>query len=821
MKITVYITCFLLVVIFSFGVFAQDTEVAVLDLGSYPEPFVKENILSSFVIVGERASSSDVIGASNVVARLSQGGVCIESDLDTFKIETPEYHFLGTSTMSGLVDQVGGDNLDVLKPGVMSVSSGDFAYKQYIKLPATGVSNEVDPDDPTDWPKVYTKYNNRAFVYSYSVEFEEPLAVENDANDELAGLEEEDIVLLGKTLTFVDTDHTAQNNIVLTLMRGPVQDTLNEGETKTYILDDGNDYEVSLDFVGTDSVKFIVNGEKTAALNVGDIRKVAGIQLGVGSILSQQYASGIKQAKFFLGADKIVLKDTNIGDHSHSHELKVGEENIDGTSVTIIGSDEGVSNGDVVNIEQILINFTADDTYYVPEGGSLLDKVDDKDAIFLQGFDFLYTKMDLGNPSDVWLEPQSISEYKMTFTNKNGETITFPVFGYENNGYFMGEDSSPNKDLIVNENSTINDEDYFIISSNDISHVLRYRSISTSDNTLKFEDLATGEEIEIIYDEATIGDDGGIDGYFNMDGYQYGVAVQANDADVRVDLDSDGTVENGSVVTFTTQAGSVVRLNDTSNRSFTVTSKDKETDFSAAIYVALGVNVDGMDVGKKDVMEFAVGWNSDNSELRLNATAFKGLEVALTQLDDMEISQGADLYGTVVVRDYTSDQDTLRVITYDQELFFDMRVVAGGTTAQDIINAESGGTTCVKGSIDLGSLEISKLDSDITAEDKENRNLVLVGGPCANDLVAELALKNNTRSCEEWLSGDYQGEAIIQLVDNAFIDGKYALLVAGLDAKDTRRASYALQNYQNHISAMAGKTQVNVKGESVTSPIVS
>ena len=77
---------------------------------------------------------------------------------------------------------------------------------------------------------------------------------------------------------------------------------------------------------------------------------------------------------------------------------------------------------------------------------------------------------------------------------------------------------------------------------------------------------------------------------------------------------------------------------------------------------------------------------------------------------------------------------------------------------------------------------------EIVTEDKadKNMNLILVGGPVANTLVADLV--NAGKSKVDW----YTSEGDIEVIKDAFKTGKYAIIVAGKDRDATRAAAEAL-----------------------------
>lgn len=83
-------------------------------------------------------------------------------------------------------------------------------------------------------------------------------------------------------------------------------------------------------------------------------------------------------------------------------------------------------------------------------------------------------------------------------------------------------------------------------------------------------------------------------------------------------------------------------------------------------------------------------------------------------------------------------------------------------------------------------------------------NLILVGGPCANPLVETVF----GLTCDGWSYS--AGEAVVKLAANG---EKVAMLVAGTDALDTRRAGKAVAGYSNY--KFEG-TEVLVKGATLT-----
>jgi hypothetical protein len=114
---------------------------------------------------------------------------------------------------------------------------------------------------------------------------------------------------------------------------------------------------------------------------------------------------------------------------------------------------------------------------------------------------------------------------------------------------------------------------------------------------------------------------------------------------------------------------------------------------------------------------------------------------------------------------------------------------------------------------------VVKLDSEVTTSDESNNDLILVGGPCINTLVAQLATGGKfPYTCANWPGRNF---GRIQLVSDAFATGKTALVVAGTRADDTRLASQIVQNaFPLATDSQKTGTSVEVTG-SVTAPVYS
>lgn len=104
---------------------------------------------------------------------------------------------------------------------------------------------------------------------------------------------------------------------------------------------------------------------------------------------------------------------------------------------------------------------------------------------------------------------------------------------------------------------------------------------------------------------------------------------------------------------------------------------------------------------------------------------------------------------------------------------------------------------------------IAKLDTEVNTASLDH-NLVVVGGPCANRVAAEL-MGVNFGQWPECAAGIEQDSAIIKIFDDAFSSGKVAVLVAGYNAENTRAAASILQQYDTKLADIDA-SEVIVRG---------
>lgn len=208
--------------------------------------------------------------------------------------------------------------------------------------------------------------------------------------------------------------------------------------------------------------------------------------------------------------------------------------------------------------------------------------------------------------------------------------------------------------------------------------------------------------------------------------------------------------------------------------------------------------------------------------ISINATSFDRLGALESDAEANDIKLGSasmaakeddvrTAYGTVIVDpENNADADTVVLSIPADRVYATVTISGSGSTVSTVAATEGSYTPAA-----LPATGIAKLDRD--AEASKTGNLILVGGPVVNSLVAELAADGKTRTVDEWRTETdgvrvYEDTALIQAVDNAFTTGKTALVVAGYDAADTGNAAYVLQNYAKFAAQLDGKAEVAVTG---------
>ncbi|MBD3155242.1 MAG: S-layer protein [Candidatus Aenigmarchaeota archaeon] len=152
-----------------------------------------------------------------------------------------------------------------------------------------------------------------------------------------------------------------------------------------------------------------------------------------------------------------------------------------------------------------------------------------------------------------------------------------------------------------------------------------------------------------------------------------------------------------------------------------------------------------------------------------------------------------------------SDEVVLRV---PQEQVFAKIVVKGPSTT---VTSSTSGT--VKKVVPVTNA-VAKLDTEVSLP--VGKNLVLVGGPAVNRLTAQAMGLDYPTYGGSGLLPFSEGEGYIALYDSGLESGKYAVVVAGWAAGDTRNAASVLQQFGSFNSQLDGNVAVKVTSVSAS-----
>jgi hypothetical protein len=295
------------------------------------------------------------------------------------------------------------------------------------------------------------------------------------------------------------------------------------------------------------------------------------------------------------------------------------------------------------------------------------------------------------------------------------------------------------------------------------------------------------------------------DGTLVVGGSSFGFDVNEGvSPTIEVDLDNSGNWAAGFSVPIVTEGGYIIDLgqDQTPNGNDVVASLTTlGKRFDAGVY-------DG--VSDYEQVQVTIDDGNTVADVSVAPVALKSL-LEMQSVEGQDLKRGMTKYGALFELTDSSDANDADdlTITYPLAERGALVYVVGGV-AQSSRTGSSKGTveTVVIEKINVGA---AKLDSEIS--NVWAQNLVLVGGPCANQAALEV-MGVSAGTCAD---GFMEGKAMIKLYENS---GKVAMVVAGYSAMDTRRATRVLADYAKYKTEMVG-TEVEVAGTTLADITVS
>jgi len=178
----------------------------------------------------------------------------------------------------------------------------------------------------------------------------------------------------------------------------------------------------------------------------------------------------------------------------------------------------------------------------------------------------------------------------------------------------------------------------------------------------------------------------------------------------------------------------------------------------------------------KDAVITGLDYSStDGTRVEQLAAGITGAKDGEARSSDSNMYDYVNAYGTVVTYATVSESQGKVDIFYPD----DQAVVTVG------VGLDPSFSTAATGGSYEAAYQITDpvvmLDNEVSATSSLPYDLILVGGPCANTVVAS-ALSGEGITCANWA----YSTGIIKEVENVFSSGKKALIVAGTTASDTR-----------------------------------
>lgn len=805
------------------------------DLSMYPAPFVKDGAYNAMIVIGEAASTTDVIGAIDISNSLQYAAKVVkEIDVsggsgaslagNSFELKKSSQHWEFGENITAVQTSVTKSDLKSLTDGKISNEFGDHDYKVTIDVPSVAkLLYTSDPDDGKSIAKPYMQIPNGATVYKYRIDFSPALKSDHSTDgSKLEDIENKKIKIGEKEFTILQAQHSAINQITLKLMGGAVTSILDELASKTYTIG-GKDYDVTLDFVGSTTAKFTVNDETTTSLQEADtFRLKDGIEIGVVDILSQQFAAGARKVEFSLGADKIQITDSDTVNETWTASVQVGSESLGQVSADIeAGSDAGVTHGNDVTIASIRINYTAGGDLYVPVGGSVSKVADEEESqvgnFLADAFDFKFGGLTAPKTEKIRLHPSSSTNYKLEFTNRAGVKYDQEIFARNGSqsirlGRFSG---STMYDIVTDENESVNDEEYVVLQKNEYTRIMQFKDINPTDNIVKMRDVGSGDIYDVTYSASDLF------GTLTLDGNSYRINVSADsNAGIinGIDLNGDGDIADNFVnPQFWTEYGLKVEVALNTSTNMSTTTNEAELKFQTEELEETSrtptkeewiVNVTENSDGEIDLV----------NNLQNVTSGRYAFAAGLAQKEDgSNVYESYTGYGAFLSMDRKGSgadtQNDFSVVYPDDQIYGQFFVTTTPTAALTTTAAGKVLTTTVT-KIDVGA---AVLDSDPAVAGQETKkNLIVVGGPAINRAAAVLLGKPYPSFGAD--SGIPENAAIVKLVEQT--DGHAALIVAGWSAEDTQRASRVVAQYEKYLKDQKSK-EVQVTGTSLSDVKVS
>ena len=703
---------------------------------------------SPYVVIGGSAAAEDTLAAADIGVALGgkatksvtiPGAQGTMSVADGALIEGESYKlYVGTLLSdSDRKPDLTHDDLPVVLAGgtVDHKTITDVDYSEYISMGGQAVTWSKE----SEWTQaaLNLKFDTATVAYTYKVVFQSGL--------DTGYIESKEITLLGKDYVF-SGQGTDLDNSSLVLYAAGQTETVAAGSSTTVTIE-GSDYVITvvgINDAGT-AATIDINGEAFDVDTSDDNYVTKGdLNLYIKSIRAFKFPAESGSVQVFIGSEKLTLDAAN-------NEIVQGETNLDGSWVnfTQVSGDK---------IYEIQVTYTPDEEAYLQAGDSISDGVFGAFSIAYGG---IFPDLMADTKDVVQIDKSSSTKVRLTFTNKNLDSCNMNVY-YTTDGKFSDGShdiittSPAGMDYLNNwsEDGNVSEKEYFLVNRGFDSYILQYYSTDNSNNLIKLKDMCSGTT----FDASTTTK------FFYLGGQKYQFEIDTGDEIIRVDMTGNA---NENVPLYTAHKAKILLTGATSAAgNFTIT----EAPFATA-------GIQGATEVTLDIAATTSAGEVETVDIVNDSSALTGS--GLIGKDDTDYEYGISASGTYVIRN--TDSDTLKI--YTPEIPTAVYVGVGSNPSFATGEGVSAGT--VEQAVEIRN-SVAKMESEISTSTLD-RDVVLLGGPCANGLVATaLNMSASKPTCVADFTALYPTEGVIAVVNNVFGSGQKALVVAGVDRTATR-----------------------------------
>lgn len=757
------------------------------DLGDYPAPFATESGYNGKIIVGEKASAIDIVGAVNIASsftNLEGAGSVI--------VETPE---------GKVVNAVAFDELEA--DGTTTVD----------EMPMKGDTRTLkfDDDDP-EWAFMQG-YDNDDITETLDIN------ITADVGDDDCEPDDETIKIDGFVYTFIDESDGVADEID-DVEDDDDFDADGYAEFKYSITLFGKDYYVINDKIKDN--ESISGTLEDTEINTGDLR----LQL---AYADETVQSGDEIDLTPYGYDGYTLKIVRIAEESSGADADTGKLYValmkDGVEVDDTTIDEPAQGGEETeklkdDAEDIEVEVTLTDVYWDASTSEYFAEIRFETGNLKEGE--FFDENEKWKLKTLEVDPSATTEkltIEVEYSNPKDDLEcelednelyvgnTLSLLGYLELGFTgLSEPNTAEVDIMVDS------EGKLIIDPDDSVEV----KIGTFDGK--------GSKMEFNYtynDTGSVGVDDGDEQYWQLIKFEGEKDEDVVKTPVYLAYSKyDGTGIIGTNSGWTN--GTVDVLGQKDNPISLYLDKDNQYEITVDLVVESDGNVSTGDpaISTDDILEITEPTNLLANTIKIKNLKADDWDTNVYELDaggaEVVLKEGdkTDLGTELVMYDSYDREATISIVS-DAIRYL---VYAGQNVESEgnEVELDVGDQTVVGKVVAVGAkplpVGLAILDSELSSPDAvKDDNYIVVGGPCANSAAAALMGIEDPATCDQAFAdeGYSAGEAVIKLYEE---DGNFQLLVAGYNGEDTLLATEVLASYDEFKDEFEGEKEVKVKG---------